>query len=243
MLSKDKRTQSPTNTVVLSRFFTKEEDIADNVRVDEPPPKTAPASARGRPRASRAVGRCEINSSDIVAPEEEIMSALAAELPTEVTEPPRDRAVSPSLRTPAALTKEQQFNCYMGNCAPLMLYARDRYGDSGTGGITTRQVRAWLKANPQFVPEHLRAVDFHVDHIVGDGVGGQNWPLNYFLMPKTVNLYFGVWLTIEKRKYVGMPAWTAATNFTMWCAQKSRATLPFGTFDPVADKFLSKRSR
>lgn len=172
------------------------------------------------------------------------MAALtAADLPDSITDPPRDRAISPSLKQPTPLNKEQQFACYLGNCAPLMLYARERYGDAGVGGITTRQVRAWLKANPQFIPDHLRSIEFHVDHIVGDGIGGQNWPLNYFLMPKTANLWFGGWLTLQKRQYVGMPAWTSATNFTMWCAQKSRATLPFGTFDPVADKFLSKRSR
>jgi len=158
----------------------------------------------------------------------------ASELPDSIT---------PPLKIPTPLTKEQQFECYLGNCAPLMMYARERYGDLGAGGITTRQVRAWLKANPQYIPEHLLGIEFHVDHIVGDGIGGHSWPLNFFLMPKTDNLWFGGWLTLDKRRYVGMPAWTAATTFTMWCAQKSRATLPFGTFDPVTDKFLSKRSR
>lgn len=253
------RAQSPTGTVVLSRFFAKSTvELEDGVRLDAPPKLRT--TAKSRPRSSRAVGRREIHvvaptaEGDINSPEDEIMALInhkdpstspitREEVVTTLTPKQRERAESPSLKVPVPLSKPQQFECYLGNCAPLMLYARERYGEPGSGGITTRQVRAWLKANPSYVPEHLRDTDFHVDHIISDGVGGHSWPLNYFLMPKAANLWFGGWLTIEKRRYVGMYAWTAATNFTMWCAQKSRATLPFGTFDPVSDKFLSKRGR
>jgi len=224
----DATRQSPTPTSVVSRFFNKEGSVPEGVKVDAPPPKTA--APKGRPRTTRSVGSSGLRNqaADIVSPEEEILAAIEE---------------TNAFNAPTPLTKEQQFACYLGNCAPLMLYARERYGDAGAGGITTRQVRAWLKANPEYIPEHLRGQDFHVDHVVGDGIGGHNWPLNYFLMPKAANLWFGGWLTIDKRRYVGMPAWTAATSFTTWCAQKSRATLPFGTFDPVSDKFLSKRGR
>ena len=249
MLSKETsgRSASPTPTVVVSRFFNKGVDLPSNARVDAPPKPSRPTSARGRSRTTRAVGQRDTipeSSSDMISVEllpfeQELISMLEEQKACEQ----REQAVSPSLKAPVPLTKEQQFACYLGNCAPLMMYARERYGEAGVGGITTRQVRAWLKANPDFVPEHLRGVEFHIDHIIGDGVGGQSWPLNYFIMPKAANLWFGGWLTLEKRRYVGMHAWTAATCFTMWCAQKSRATLPFGNFDPVEDKFLSKRTR
>lgn len=230
-------------TLVVSRFFNKPDDIAEGVVVDAPP-KPRQSAARSRPRATRSVGAAtttvpaSVNVADL---DGEILDLL--DTVTGLDDAPADRPVSQVSSRPPALTKDQQFDCYLGNCAPLMMHARERYGDAGTGGMTTRQVRAWLKINTQYIPAHLQHCDFHVDHIVGDGIGGQNWPLNYFLMPKTANLYFGGWLTIEKRQYVGMPAWTAATNFTTWCSQKSRATLPFGSFDPVSDKFLSKRSR
>ena len=243
MTSKD-RAQSPAPTQVVSRFFNKKEAaIPEGVRLDEPPPESRTNTVRTavrNQRTTRVVGHREVHTVDTVgvAP---WLAALEAEAPDMIDRAARERA--PSLRQPHVLTTEQQFACYLGNCAPLMLHARERYGDAGTGGMTTRQVRAWLKANPQYIPEHLRSVDFHVDHIVSDGIGGQNWPLNYFLMPSETNLWFGGWMTLQKRQYVGMPAWTGATNFSMWCAQKSRAVLPFGTFDPVADKFLSKRGR
>lgn len=233
--SKDERAQSPTPTSVVSRFFNKAEELPVGTVVDAPPPKQPSAFAKARSRTTRLVGKSNVVPPEVVAPDAEIIAALEAELP--------ELMAAQTAREPIPLTKEEQFASYLGNCAPLMMYARERYGDAGVGGITTRQVRAWLKANPQYIPEHLRGADFHVDHLVSDGVGGHNWPLNYFLMPKAANLWFGGWLTIEKRRYVGMPAWTAATNFSSWCSQKSRATLPFGVFDPMTDKFLSKRNR
>lgn len=215
-LTNPMRAQSPTPTVVLSRFFNKTEDVTDpNTMLDKPPPPFF----KTRPRATRRG-----LSKPLSAPSQsERTAALAA----------------PSL----VLTKQEQFEAYLGNCAPLMNYARECYGDAGLGGITTRQVRAWLNTNPQFIPNHLQGQEFHVDHIVSDGVGGQNWPLNYFLMPASINLLFGSWLTIEKRRYVGMQAWSSAVNFSTWCSQKARAIMPFGKFDPVGDKFLGKRSR
>ena len=42
MLSKDQRTQSPTPTVVVSRFFNKAEDVSDGTVLDAPPPKPKP---------------------------------------------------------------------------------------------------------------------------------------------------------------------------------------------------------
>ena len=184
------RTQSPAPTEVVSRFFNKPDELPPGTVVDAPPPKQRAATARGRPRTTRSVGQRDVPPVDVVSPEAEIIAALEAELPELMAaQTARDRPVSPSIRSPQPLSKEQQFSCYLGNCAPLMMHARERYGDVGTGGITTRQVRAWLKANPRFIPEHLRGIDFHVDHIVGDGIGGQNWPLNYFLMPKACLLY------------------------------------------------------
>lgn len=212
------RAQSPTPTVVVSRFFNKQGGVTDaNTILDKPPPPFL----EKRPRTTRS----GLITNPLAAPfQSKHTAALAA---------------APSL----VLTKQEQFQAYLGNCAPLMNYARRCYGDDGLGGITTRQVRAWLTANPQFIPDHLQGQEFHVDHIVSDGVGGQSWPLNYFLMPASINLLFGSWLTIEKRRYVGIPAWSSAVNFSTWCSQKARAVLPFGKFDPVGDKFLGKRSR
>lgn len=228
---------SGTKTVVFSRFFAEEKNLNDGFKVD------VPRSVSVK-RATRSRGKKSITITDDEAKDAEgRLNLILASLAPGMTIAPSEHCVSPSLKEPVALTKEQQFESYLGNCAPLMLYARDRYGESGVGGMTTRQVRAWLKANPQFIPAHLVDIDFHVDHIIGDNVGGHSWPLNYFLMPKAVNSWFGGWLTVEKRKYVGMPAWSAATNFQMWCSQKARSSLPFGSFDSVDDKFLSRRSR
>lgn len=201
-----------------SRFFPTTKELDVDTFLDEF--KHEPAVC-GRPRTSRSAGK----------------------IPVQTVPPPTIGIRTPTYAPILDLKKDQQFAAYLGNVAPLMLHARERYGQPGSGGMTTRQVRAWLNAHPEFIPAHLAGIEWHVDHIIGDNVGGHNWPANYFLMPKNVNLYFGAWLTLEKRRYVGIPAWSAATGFTVWATQKARATLPFGAYDPIEDKFLSKRSR
>ena len=144
---------------------------------------------------------------------------------------------------PKALTKLQQFESYAGNNPALVKLACEKYGAAGVGGMTTRQIRAFFTKHPEQLPEHLRESGYAIDHIIPDVMGGVSYPHNYFLMSKEANAYFGAFFSLEKRQYLGMATWTSATAFATWCAQKARATIPFGAYDPVSDHFLAKRSR
>lgn len=144
---------------------------------------------------------------------------------------------------PKALTKLEQYNSYCGNHPALVKLANEKYGAAGVGGMSTRQIRAFFTKHPEDLPEHLREGGYVVDHVVPDVIGGQNFVFNYFLMSKEANFYFGAFFSLEKRQYIGMSVWSSATAFSTWCAQKARATIPFGAYDPVSDYFLAKRSR
>ena len=111
--------------------------------------------------------------------------------------------------------------------------------------MTTRQVRNWLlkPENAHAIPESFKSTDWEVDHIISDALGGANWPLNYFVMPKSVNRYFTRWANREKANYIGSAAWKSATDFAKWHSTRARASMPYGSFDPVADRFLTARSR
>ena len=142
------------------------------------------------------------------------------------------------------ITNELRTLCYLGGCAPLMTYAKEKHGSQGQGGMTTAQVRAWLKKNPDCVPHALRNVAWHIDHIVPECYNPLgNWPTNFFIMPKTVNLYFGKYLTQEKIKYVGTSHFKSASEFCRWSGLKTKGLLEYKQHDPVTDHFLVQRSR
>lgn len=144
-----------------------------------------------------------------------------------------------------SMTDELRFKCCLVNCAPLMAFAREKYGDAGIGGMTTTQVRAWLKKNPEHIPRPFRDIPFHIDHIIPDLCAGSllNWPSNFMLVPKSVNLYFGSNVSAEKKRFVGKGGWQAASDFARWAGLKARAHVPYGQFDPISDHFLASRSR
>lgn len=144
-----------------------------------------------------------------------------------------------------SMTDELRFQCCLVNCAPLMAFAREKYGDAGIGGMTTTQVRAWLKKNPEHIPHRFRDTPFHIDHIIPDLCAGSllNWPSNFMLVPKSVNLYFGSNVSAEKKRFVGKGGWQAASDFARWAGLKARAHVPYGQFDPISDHFLASRSR
>ena len=143
------------------------------------------------------------------------------------------------------MTDTLRFQCCLCNCPQLMQHAREKYGDAGTGGMTTTQVRAWLKRNPEHIPPYFQDTAYHIDHIIPDLCGGSllNWPSNFMIVPKSVNLYFSSHVTAEKKKFVGKAGWQAAADFARWAGLKGRCYVPYGQFDPVGDHFLASRSR
>jgi hypothetical protein len=141
------------------------------------------------------------------------------------------------------MTNQLRFECCLVNCAPLMRYAKEKYGAAGKGGITTAQVRKWLTLHPHHIPSSFRGRTFEIDHIIPDVCGGSNWPSNYMIVSKAVNLYFGSNLCKKKKRFVGKAGWRAASDFARWTSLKARAFVEFGAFDPVADHFLVARSR
>ena len=133
-----------------------------------------------------------------------------------------------------SMTAERRFECCLANCAPLMAHARTKYGQEGSKGMSTTSVRAWLKQNPQHVPEYLKNVAFHVDHIVPDSLNGSlNWPLNYMLVPSNVNQHFSGFYTREKEAFVGKHNVKIAKEFAKWVTLQSKTRVEYGKYDPV----------
>ena len=135
-------------------------------------------------------------------------------------------------------SREDRLAAYCGNMISLVTYARQKHAK--TGGMSTKQVRNWLRKNPDYVPKWLQGTDFEVDHIVSDKLGGLPWPHNYFLMPKPINKHFGEWVDAEKARYVGDDAWQGASSFARWIRNKVRAVVDFSEFNPVGAQFVGR---
>ena len=126
-------------------------------------------------------------------------------------------------------TREFQLASYCGDMHELIKYAKEKHGT--TGGMSSTQVKNWLKKNPDFIPRWLRETEWAVDHIISDKLGGHPWPFDYFIMPKSDNSHFNQWADAEKRKYVGMHAWDTASSFARWARDAARARIDYGKFD------------
>ena len=55
--------------------------------------------------------------------------------------------------------------------------------------------------------------------------------------------HFKQYFPTEWREYIGDQAYKDATSFHRWVSLKAQATVPYGNFDPVTDKMLTKRKR
>jgi len=142
------------------------------------------------------------------------------------------------------MTDITRFQGYLGNCAPLMKHAREKYGGAGQGGMSTTQVRAWLKKNPEHIPDAFKSIKFHIDHIIPESLNPvANWPSNYFVMPTNVNLHFGKYVNKDKLSYIGRHNFQSASEFCRWCGLKSLAHVEFKQHDPVSDHFMVRRGR
>ena len=106
-------------------------------------------------------------------------------------------AWQPELKFP---DRGDQLESYCGNMPDLIKFAKAKHA---TGGMTNTQVKNWLKQHPHNIPKWLRNATWSVDHIVSDKVGGNPWPHNYFIMPKSDNSHFNAFVDSEKKKYVG----------------------------------------
>jgi hypothetical protein len=135
-------------------------------------------------------------------------------------------------------TREDRLGAYCGNMIALVHHAKKKHGT--TGGMSNTQVHNWLKKNPAYIPTWLHGVEFEVDHIISDKVGGIPWPHNFFLMPKQMNRHFREWVDAEKAKYVGDDAWLTATSFSRWLRNKTRALVDFSEFNPVGAQFIGR---
>lgn len=135
-------------------------------------------------------------------------------------------------------TREDRLGAYCGNMIALVNHAKKKHGT--TGGMSNTQVHNWLKKNPAYIPKWLHGVEFEVDHIISDKVGGIPWPHNFFLMPKQMNRHFREWVDAEKAKYVGDDAWLTATSFARWMRNKTRALVDFSEFNPIGAQFIGR---
>lgn len=224
-----------------------------------------PVSANKRARLSASGnGSNDVSSSNnsssskkvskyFTAPSPFVRKALASGFeprpasPSKFNPAPAPVSVQPSLfRTTLSaaewherITDGMRFECYLGNIPELVRHSNDNYPT----GMTTKQVRSWLDKHPHRVPSFLKHVDWAVDHIVPDNLGGVSHPYNFFLLPRTVNNAFSGWATIEKRRFVGQATWTKATDFQRWYMLKAKAHVNLAHFDPVSDHFLTQRSR
>ena len=134
--------------------------------------------------------------------------------------------------------REDRLAAYCGNMMALVNHAKRKHGS--TGGMSNTQVHNWLKKNPSYIPTWLRGVEFEVDHIISDKVGGNPWPHNFFVMPKQMNRHFREWVDAEKAKYVGEDAWLTATSFSRWLRNKTRALVDFSEFNPIGAQFIGR---
>ena len=136
-------------------------------------------------------------------------------------------------------------NCRCGPHCPATCPCCKGEGEScphDRGGITSQKVHERLKRHPHLIPEHLRGIDWGVDHVIPNEVGGVSWIDNYYLMPKDANSHFGQNWTHEKRTYVGKNAARQATSFCRWHGRQCARDIHFDSFVYRLEKRLVGRS-
>lgn len=103
---------------------------------------------------------------------------------------------------------------YLGNCPPLLEYARQKGGELTTAQIRTwvnKQSEAWVKANLGVTKDEFKC--YAIDHVLATNKGGINHPCNFYLLPPTLNCSFGGRITIQKIKIVGLAVVAAVLEF------------------------------
>ena len=134
------------------------------------------------------------------------------------------------------LDHQAQLACYCGFNVELVDFCRLYEEKKGRNGVSCQLVRKWLLRHPQYLPDKFRSDDnWHIDHIISDSNGGIPWVLNYFIMPKSVNLHFKDLQTNEKKRYVGKTVYTAATSFAKWYRKAALIHIRCGRYDPKYD--------
>lgn len=123
-------------------------------------------------------------------------------------------------------TPEIQKTCYLGNQQKLLDYLKNE----NLNTMTTAQVRAWLKNNPDCIPPHLNLDDCDIDHVIAHAFGGVDHPFNYVIMPKSVNRFFKEWLTPVKFVYVGHSVARTVKAMSRWVKETALKLLNFNAF-------------
>ena len=140
-------------------------------------------------------------------------------------------------RRQRARSSHDRWEGYCGGIPELVKFAK-KHGNSG--GMSTLQVQNWYKRNPHKLPTWLQGHAFSVDHLISDKLGGHPFVFNYFVMPKSTNAKFGMYLTREKEDYVGPSAFTYACQFARWCRNTTRAYVDYSDFDPIVDSYIGR---
>ena len=134
---------------------------------------------------------------------------------------------------------QQQLACYLGFNVQLVEFCRElerrRIEKNRPGGVSTKDIRKWLSAHPEFIPDHLKDIAWEVDHIISDGLGGIPWVFNYYMMPKSDNDHFNEFMNKEKKRYVGATVFAAAKSFARWYRARSLMFVQCGRYDMKLD--------
>lgn len=178
--------------------------------------------------------------ADAPAPKPTAPPKPAAPKPKPAVKRKADQLTLPTasaLPVPAPVTPGDRWEGYCGGIPELVKFAK-KHGNSG--GMSTLQVQKWYKRNPHKLPTWLRGHPFSVDHLISDKLGGHPFVFNYFVMPKSTNAKFGMYLTREKEDYVGPSAFTYACQFARWCRNTTRAYVDYSDFDPIVDSYIGR---
>lgn len=124
-----------------------------------------------------------------------------------------------------------QHDAYLGNHAALLEYARKLYeqrlssSKAGLPHFSTSDVIRFFRTNPKEMPESFSAREFGVGsddlqvcHVVSRALGGSDWPYNYVLCTRAINVHFSKYMTREWESFVGKDAVQKAQEFAKMVA-------------------------
>ena len=134
------------------------------------------------------------------------------------------------------ITPYMQNARYLGNIPQLRSFLIEK-GYHKKKGVF-KATKRWLKKKGQpYLNKTLRnggkESDWTVDHIVSAQRGGIDWPHNY-LMPQSLNSYFGKYNSATKEKYIGKEANNGAEELARWGSKKLASSKnDLSKFDPI----------
>ena len=131
---------------------------------------------------------------------------------------------------------EMQKDGYLGNHVGLLAYMSSSVPEKKT--MSPKEIRDWFKEHVASFPVSYLEAGFPLDscqfdHIQPKSMGGIDHPLNYFILPPTVNQHWGARWTGQMRAYIGRQNYEQFIRFVHWSRKESEnCGVNYNSFKP-----------